>query len=86
MAKEGMKTWILLNEDLKTPHLVDVGGASQFDSNHVMYVIVQANSREEAKKFMKWGYASIRSKTIIDPMVVEITDLRYNPARIEYDY
>ena len=55
MAKEGMKTWILLNEDLKTPHLVDVGGASQFDSNHVMYVIVQANSREEAKKFMKWG-------------------------------
>lgn len=80
------KIWILLNEDLKTPHMVDVGGQHRFETNNVMFVIVQAETREEAKKFMRWTHESLRSKVIIDPMVVEITELKFRPARIEYDY
>ena len=86
MEENGMKTWILLQEDLKTPHLVDVGGNNKFETNNVMYVIVKAKNRVEAKKFMRWTHESLRSKTIVDPMVVEVTDLRFRPAKIDYDY
>ena len=58
MFEKDMKAWILLEEDLFTPCLVDVGGNSQFDSNKVMYVIVRAKTREEAKKFMRWTHES----------------------------
>lgn len=86
VKNNNMKTWILLNEDLKTPHLVDVGGQSMFESNHAMFVVVQAKNREEAKKFMKWTHNTLQNKVIIDPMVVEVTELNFKPAKIEYDY
>ena len=28
----GLKTWILLNEDLTTPYMVDVGGNNKFEN------------------------------------------------------
>lgn len=84
MEENGMKTWILLQEDLKTPHMVDVGGQSQFESNKVMFVIVKAKNREDAKKFMRWTHESLRDKVIIDPMVIEVTELVFKPAKIEY--
>lgn len=80
----GLKTWILLNEDLTTPYMVDVGGNNKFETNNVMYVIVKAKNRAEAKKFMRWTHESLRSKTIIDPMVIEVTELTFKPAKIEY--
>lgn len=82
--KKEMKKWILLNQDLKTPRLIDIGGNSQFDSNQVMYCIVKAADRQEAIKFMHWIHSSLRSEVILEPMVVEITNLDFRPATITY--
>lgn len=82
--KKEMKNWILLNPDLKTPRLIDVGGNSQYESNPIMYCIVKATDRQEAIKFMHWIHESLRSEMIIEPMVVEITGLEFKPATIHY--
>lgn len=81
---EKLRTWILLQEDLKTPWLFNIGGNSAFENNYVGYCIVKAKDREEAMKFMHWVNDELRSVTIIEPMVVEVKNLEFTPPRIEY--
>lgn len=84
VQKREMKNWILLNTDLKTPRLIDIGGNDKFDSNSVMYCIVKAADRQEAIKFMHWIHESLRNEVIIEPMVVEIKNIEFQPAKICY--
>lgn len=84
VKKKEMKNWILLNTDLKTPRLIDIGGNDKFDSNPVMYCIVKATDRQEAIKFMHWIHESLRSEVILEPMVVEIKSMEFQPAKICY--
>ena len=80
------KTWILLNEDMKTPYLFNVGGASRYDEHRVGYCVVKAKDRKEAIKYFNWflGSIEIRPRAILDPMVIELKSLDFTPAKIIY--
>lgn len=82
---EKLKTWILLDQDLKTPTLVNVGGNSQYEINCVGYCIVKAKDRKEAIQFMHWFHSELRNVTIVEPMVVEVKNIDFTPAKIEYE-
>lgn len=84
---ENYKNWILLQEDLRTPYMIDVGGQSRYESNMVGYCIVKAKNRKEAIKYIYWLFGSMpdkRPKTIVEPMVVEVKELKFNPPEIIY--
>lgn len=46
--------------------------------------IVKATDRQEAIKFMHWIHESLRSEVILEPMVVEIKSMEFQPAKICY--
>lgn len=82
--KPELKNWILLNTDLKTPRLLDIGGEGQFDSSQVMYCIVRASSRKEAIIVMKRILPSLRDEGILEPMVAEVKALEFTPVVITH--